>query len=256
MAVSAGTLKHPIVLIHGLGARSHWGPFDYFFGLPARLRQNGNHLLVPNLTSWNTIERRAEQLREQIDRAYPKGKVNLIGHSLGGLDARYLASCLDFDDRIASITTVGTPHRGTIVSDLACGMLPGLALSAADRILKFMDASTGVVRQLSTEYCSEIFNRKARDSRRIGYFSATSAIRAPAMRHALPMFWLSHPIVHRFEGENDGFVSVKSAQWGEHICTETGDHYAQIGHLFGRSRGMDYFGFYDRIIKRLRREGF
>jgi triacylglycerol esterase/lipase EstA (alpha/beta hydrolase family) len=59
----------------------------------------------------------------------------------------------------------------------------------------------------------------------------------------------------KIEGDNDGFVSVESAKWGEHICTYSGDHYAQIGQFLGRSRGMDYMKFYDEIFTRLKNDG-
>ena len=41
------------------------------------------------------------------------GKVNIIAHSLGGLDARQMLTHLGMGSRVASLTTVGTPHRGT-----------------------------------------------------------------------------------------------------------------------------------------------
>src|SRR5207247_792188 len=43
--------------------------------------------------------------------------VHLIGHSLGGLDSRYLISCLGMAPRVLTLTTVGTPHRGSPFAD-------------------------------------------------------------------------------------------------------------------------------------------
>src|SRR6185295_14036690 len=43
------------------------------------------------------------------------GKVNLIGHSEGGLDARYVLAVRP--DLIASLTTVATPHLGADLAD-------------------------------------------------------------------------------------------------------------------------------------------
>jgi hypothetical protein len=91
--------------------------------------------------------------------------------------------------------------------------------------------------------------------RGVGYFSATSAIPKSIMKYSLPMFWIPHKVLKRYEGDNDGFVSVQSATWGEHICTFRGDHYGQIGHFLGRSRGLDYLKFYGEILTRLKREG-
>lgn len=56
------------------------------------------------------------------------GKVNIIGHSKGGLDTRemlYLYPTMK--DKIASITTMATPHRGTALADWV--FTPGCSLT-------------------------------------------------------------------------------------------------------------------------------
>lgn len=45
--------------------------------------------------------------------------VDLVGHSLGGLIARYYAQCLGGDLRVRNVVTLGTPHEGTSVAPLA-----------------------------------------------------------------------------------------------------------------------------------------
>jgi triacylglycerol lipase len=249
-------LRNPVVLIHGLGAKSSYGPVDYFFGLPKLLRAARNSVLIADLTAWQTIEHRATQLKTQIERAFPEGKVNLIGHSLGGLDARYLASRLGFSERIASITTIGTPNRGSSMADLATGLLPDPALTMADRFLFFLNSSSGALKQITRQYCQEEFNSQvAPDAPGVAYFSVTTAIPRPIFKYALPIFWIPHRIMNRIEGDNDGFVSVESAKWGDHIGTFRGDHYAQIGQFLGRSRGLDYIRFYNEIFGHLKKNG-
>jgi hypothetical protein len=76
------------------------------------------------------------------------------------------------------------------------------------------------------------------------------------MRHSLPTFWIPHSLLKRMEGDNDGFVSEASARFGDPIVTAVGDHYAQIGHFLGRTRGLDHEDFYAKIFGRLAREGF
>lgn len=249
-------LKHPIVLVHGLGARGAYGPFDYFHGLPKLLKNAGNRFFVAKLTAWNSIEWRAEQLKTQIEAVFADEKINLIGHSMGGLDSRYLTSSLGFADRVASVTTIGTPNRGSIISDLALDRVGETAFMAANRLLSTMGFSTDGLKQLSRKYQAETLAPQIANVAGVGYFSATSAIPAQFMKHSLPLFWLPHRMLQNHEGDNDGFVSVESARWGEHICTYRGDHYAQIGQFLGRSRGLDYLGFYGEILDRLHREGF
>lgn len=248
-------LKYPIVLVHGLGARSTYGPFEYFYGLPKLLKDSNCKIFIANLTAWHTIEYRANQLKSQIEAALPEGKFNIVGHSMGGLDARYLASQLGMGERIASITTIGTPNRGSTMGDIATGILPSTAFHTADRFLQLMDSSSGALRQITRTYCNNEFAEMAPMLPNIAYYSATTAISDPVMKNALPIFWLPFRIMTKMEGDNDGFVSVESAKWGEHICTYSGDHYAQIGQFLGRSRGMDYMKFYDEIFTRLKSDG-
>src|SRR6185295_19714138 len=113
-------------------------------------------------TPFQSIEHRAGQLKAQIQGAFPDAKkVNLIAHSMGGLDARYLTSCLGFSDRVASLTTIGTTHRGTRLADLALARsFPG-ALRLANGLLSFLGASLEGIRQCTTEYCQRTFYRLA-----------------------------------------------------------------------------------------------
>ena len=41
---------------------------------------------------------------------------------------------------------------------------------------------------------------------------------------------MSRRIVHGAEGENDGLVSITSAQWGQHLATWPADHWHTINH--------------------------
>src|SRR4051812_29895423 len=98
-------LRAPIVLVHGLFGfeRLRLGPltvFEYFRGIPALLRAGGNRVLVPRLAAMGGIAGRAEQLRAFLDRETPNEPVHLIGHSLGGLDGRYLVSRLGQAPRV------------------------------------------------------------------------------------------------------------------------------------------------------------
>ena len=249
-------LQYPVVLIHGLGAKGQYGPVDYFYGLPKMLRDAGNRILIADLTAFHLIEHRARELKEQIERAIPDGKVNLIGHSFGGLDARFLSSNAQFSERVASVTTIGTPNRGSILADVALGLMPDVTFNIADRLLSLIKSSSRAYHQITHRYVNEVFAHQAANSPNVSYFSATSVIRDPVVKTALPVFWIPHRIIKRYEGDNDGFVSAHSASWGEHIATYVGDHYGQIGHFLGYSRGLDYLKFYGEILTKLKARGF
>jgi triacylglycerol lipase len=111
--------KYPIVLAHGLtGFRQLFGVVDYFFGIPDDLRSSGAQVFVTQVSAFASAEQRGEQLIDQIEHIVATtgaGKVNLIGHSEGGLDARYVMAVRP--DLIASLTTVAAPHLGADFAD-------------------------------------------------------------------------------------------------------------------------------------------
>ena len=256
MATKKLQLKYPIILVHGLGVKNEIGPFDYFHGIPKTLKESGNQVFCANLTAWNTIAHRSHQLKAQIEKAFPDAeKVNLVGHSMGGLDARYLASQDHFTDRIASVTSIGSPNRGSTLVDISLGLIPNVAFHTFEKLLGRFELSNDGFKQLTHKYCTEQFNPEVPDAPGVAYFSATSVIRSKNKRKIIPVFWLTHKILDRYEGDNDGFVSLHSAKWGDHICTYEGDHYAQIGQFFGFMRGLDYPKFYDEIFSHLKSQG-
>ncbi|MEH6563751.1 MAG: triacylglycerol lipase [Halopseudomonas sp.] len=110
--------KYPIVLTHGmLGFDSLLG-IDYWYGIPAALRKDGASVYVTEVSQLDTSEARGEQLLEQVEEIVAisgKPKVNLIGHSHGGPTVRYVASVRP--DLVASVTSVGAPHKGSATAD-------------------------------------------------------------------------------------------------------------------------------------------
>jgi triacylglycerol lipase len=106
--------KYPIVLCHGMaGFDALFGVVDYFFGIPAALKSGGAEVYVTNVPAFSSPEARGEALLAEVQDIVAKSghpKVNLIGHSQGGFDARYVAAVRP--DLVASVTTVGSPHKG------------------------------------------------------------------------------------------------------------------------------------------------
>jgi hypothetical protein len=65
------TLRYPLVLIHGLGAKSTVGPFDYYHVLIPLLKKAKTPYFVADLTSFQTVEHRSRELYAQILRQFP-----------------------------------------------------------------------------------------------------------------------------------------------------------------------------------------
>ncbi|MCK6685663.1 MAG: triacylglycerol lipase, partial [Thermoanaerobaculia bacterium] len=110
--------RYPIVLCHGMaGFDRLFGVLDYWYAIPSDLRSGGARVFVTQVSSFNSTEARGEQLLSQVKQIIAltgAAKVNLIGHSHGGLDVRYVAAARP--DLVASVSTIGSPHKG---ADLA-----------------------------------------------------------------------------------------------------------------------------------------
>ncbi len=110
-------MRYPIVLVHGFNASpTHWG----FFGLSEALRADGHKVYAATLPPFQSTEERATYLARTVDQALSEqktAKVNILAHSMGGLDARVLISSMGYGDRVAVLTTIGTPHKGSLVAD-------------------------------------------------------------------------------------------------------------------------------------------
>src|SRR5262245_41809375 len=122
MPDSIPKLRSPIVLAHGLLGYDRWrvGNYtlrEYFPGIGHRIESAGNRVLRARTCPTGTVRHRAAELKAFLDRISPHEPVHIIAHSMGGLDARYFISKLGGADRVLSLTTVGTPHRGSPFAD-------------------------------------------------------------------------------------------------------------------------------------------
>ncbi len=251
-------LKNPIVLVHGLGAKKGFGPIAYFHSLKPLLESWGNRVFIADLAFWNSIEHRAQQLADQIKTAFPNEKVNILGHSMGGIDARYAAAYLNCSERIASITTMGTPNHGCTIVDL---VMDKLDFTKADKVDKVL-AAVGIqgfshrgFEQLSTKNMKNETGSTIPDAASVSYYSVVGAIPDPVQKYALPVFWKTHQILKDLEGDNDGFVSVQSATHGELIGVYAMDHYRQIGHFMSNRSRQQYYKMMEDIFIKLAGDG-
>jgi triacylglycerol lipase len=111
--------RYPIVLAHGMAGFDNIGPLDYWYQIPNDLRRDGARVFVTQVSSFESSEVRGEQLLRQVREILAitgAAKVNLIGHSHGNQSIRYVAGVIP--NRVASVTSVGGPARGSPVADL------------------------------------------------------------------------------------------------------------------------------------------
>ena len=111
--------RYPVVLIHGAGFRDLKWPV-YWGRIPAALEKRGARIFYGLQDSWGSVETNAEAVARRIDGILAESgaqKVNLIAHSKGGLDARMAVSSFGCGGKVASVTTVATPHHGSKTVD-------------------------------------------------------------------------------------------------------------------------------------------
>lgn len=101
--------QRTVVLVHGYLANR-----STLFPLAAYLRLRGvKQILQFNYDSRAGVERGARALREFLRLHVRGGRIDLVGHSLGGLVARVYVQELGGSRRVDRCVTLGTPHRGT-----------------------------------------------------------------------------------------------------------------------------------------------
>lgn len=228
---------HPIVLAHGFAAFRRCLIWRHYRGVAAALREAGWVVAQPVTHPTESIEIRARQLMEFIEEELgPERPYHIIGHSMGGLDARWLASPggLNQGDRIISVTTLGTPHRGSALAErfpawlarsIAWGAWIGGLMPFDSESRAFLhqvgQGRLNGMRQLTPQYLCEVFNPTATDHPSVRYFSFAGVALPGDLIFPRSLSWRS---LYLIEGENDALVSVESAQWGEFLGCIRAEH--------------------------------
>jgi len=201
--------------------------FPQFPGIPAALQAAGHTAIVTRVHPTASIPRRAEQLKASLLRQLsnipePAQPVVLIAHSLGGLDARFMLAHLDMARHISALLTISTPHRGASLADLCLHHLDFRL--RIYRAIESLGLDLGAARDLTRPAMAR-FNRDTPDHPDVRYFSITCAAPRSAIR---PKFRLSHHLIEKQEGPNDGMVAPVSSRWGTHLAHWEMDHLSAI----------------------------
>lgn len=257
-------LKYPVILVHGINSKD----YKLFWGnIPKRLEELGLKVYFGNTDAWGSIENNAEYLKETVDKVLSEcncNKVNIIAHSKGGIDSRYLISSLNYGDKVASLTTISTPHKGAELADYIFehkSINKTIVKNTINLFVKLFGDNTPepyvLLSELTTKSMEE-FNLNNPNDDRVVYLSYYSS-----MKHSYDdvSLFLTHWYLSKVAGENDGIVTVDSAKWGENHKLVEGKNRQGISHIdmvdFKRFKisGVDIPEIYIEIVKELEGRG-
>jgi triacylglycerol lipase len=276
---------HPIVLVHGFLGFDQIGPVNMFYGIPSALAAGGATVYVTQQPAANSAAVRGEALLanlKALQATHGHTKFNLIGHSMGGLDVRYVAQVAP--GLVASVTTVGTPHQGSAVAD---GIEAGTtATGTTSLVASFVDALATVLGFLSGDATSpqnSLAALRSLTSSGAANFNATFSAGAPttacgsgaASVNGVRYFSASGNAVATnlfdpsdllmgvgslFFGatDNDGLVGRCSSHWGTVLKDNYGwNHLDEVNHAFGLRNvfAADPVAFYRAQANRLKSLG-
>jgi triacylglycerol lipase len=245
-------MTYPIVLAHGVcrfdvlwnqllrvddSDDPRIDKLHYFKGIRTMLKAKGYKAYHSRVAWAADVNTRADDLKQNVLRILDDSKaekVNIIAHSMGGLDARHML----FNDRgqgkiherIASLTTISTPHEGSPFADWGLEHFPQLP-----DVFQKIGLDVNGLKDLRTEACKR-FN----DDPDVKAFETECQSTIKFETYAGKQdFWGifallkgAFRIIEAKEGENDGLVSVRSAQWRatyfKKILNDT-DHLNELG---------------------------
>lgn len=295
-AFTARPARHPIVLAHGFDASTtnRWS----FYRVEDALRADGHVVYAAHVSPYKSVPERAKQLAGEVDHAIDlcrqhagcdASKVHIIAHSMGGLDSRYLVSKLGYGDRVASLTTISTPHRGSRIADVLLAVIPDDLDGAVNAMASVWARSftsadlaegsdvEGALRSISESYTQGTFNAEVPDDPRVTYLSyagVSSVLGIPnpadvaACEGKLSTRWHTRDVMdaslvgaagfvaHGTEMRpNDGMVMVESAKWGKFMGCIPADHLDEVGQPHhdrpSLLGGFDHVDFYRRLASSL-----
>ena len=245
-------MTYPIVLAHGvcrfdallndaLDLDNNDDPeldnLHYFKGIRTMLKQKGYIVYHSNVAWAAGVEKRADDLKENLLKILKETqaeKINIIAHSMGGLDARHMMfndrSDGEIHQRVASLTTISTPHEGSPFADWG---LDNLTLLHS--LIQKLGVDLSALKDLRTDTC-KTFNEHQDVKEFEMACKDTIKFRTYAGKQD---FWgifsglkIPFEIIRKTEGENDGMVSVRSARWRDEYFKGTldkTDHLNEMG---------------------------
>jgi triacylglycerol lipase len=213
-----------------------------------------------------SIEVRANALVQAVTRfgfPDPGAPIHIIAHSMGGLDARYALhkNISELAGRVASLSTIATPHHGSPIADFLVGAAPGVldirrvVYETLRQVAADLGIEAGALGNLTTDYAVK-FNSEHPDIAGIPCYCYAGNGTESYLIKPLHLY-----IQHRGQNEeakaNDGLVSVASASW-KPLAEDPWptDHLGEVGHNLNPPTFIPTFGHIEafrRVVQRAER---
>ena len=253
--------RYPILLLHGLNGRDRV-PGRYWGRIPSVLRAHGAAVYLGGQDACASIEANALQLRARILAVLRREqceKVNLIAHSKGGLEARYLISTLKMAASVASLTTISTPHAGLKSIDgwyrkRALRSLVSSAENAFWRLFGDREPDFAAAAYELSAGAMAGFNAANPDHPEVFYQSWGASL-----NHARGdrLMRITGMLLRPADGESDGLVPAASAHWGHYRGTVSGVSHRDLANSRKKCpAGFQAARFYVLLVQDLVRRGF
>ena len=256
-------------MVHGVFFRDT-KLFNYWGRIPKELERNGAKIFYGNHPSAASVADSAVVLKKRILEVLEEtkaDKVNIIAHSKGGLDCRYAISKLGIEDKVASLTTINTPHRGCLFADYLLTKIPSnvkdkVADTYNSTLRKLGEPNSdflAAVNDLTDARCNQL-NSEMSTPQGV-YCQSVGSVMPKANGGKFPLNF-SYYLVKFFSGENDGLVDEKSFEWGENyiLLKPTKERGISHGDMIDLNRenisGFDVREFYVDLVRDLKDRGF
>jgi triacylglycerol lipase len=226
-----------IVLAHGLFGFGDLLPgfhlVNYFNEVANKLAQPDLKFIAPQVNPIGSIQDRGDELADDILKdTVPDDRVHIIAHSMGGLDARHVITHRnDVSPRIATLVTIGTPHRGSPVADALVDNTGPLFNQLPQIVAGALAKHAGAIENLTTRFCAD-FNTNTPDVGRVRYINVAGD--ASRGSEELVLLKLAAKIGSITGEINDGVVTKNSAlrDGNQHLDDWPVDHLGEIGWSF------------------------
>ena len=255
---------YPIILVHGIAVKD-FKKFKAFGRIERNLKAQGFCVYTAKTDGFGTIEHNAETLKAEILnilKAEGAEKVNIIAHSKGGLDSKCMITQMDMGGKVASLTTLCTPHKGSKIADNIL-KLPKFIVKFLAFWINFWYKIFGdkkpdsltVCKQLKTVTDDDISSVSGIDGVYCQSYSTT-------LRRSCDDFLMGIPLIfsRKFEGsQSDGLVAPASAKFAEYrgdCIDDSISHSEIIGYSASKKKRKKVYDFYIELCNLLASLGF